>query len=79
MRVVRSLLAVGVRARVRADGSLGSRIRDAHRDHVAHVAVLGDQEIADETLAENGSGIGISAFIAAVTEEIATRARDRSL
>ena len=40
---------------------------------------LGDQEIADETLAVNGSGIGISAFIAAVTEEIATRARDRSL
>lgn len=71
---LRRLRAAAVRARVSADGSLGSRIRGAHRDRVAYIAVLGDAEIADDALSVNGAAIGVEPFIAAVTAEIATRA-----
>ena len=76
--ILRRLESAGVRARVRADGSLGSRIREAHRDRVAYIAVLGDQEIADRTLAVNGSGVDVDVFLSAVQDEIATRALHRA-
>lgn len=75
--VLRRLERAGVRARVRADGSLGSRVRNAHRDRAAYIAVIGDQEVADDGLAVNGIGVQLDAFIAALKEEIATRALDR--
>jgi threonyl-tRNA synthetase len=55
-----------VRARVRADGSLGSRVRNAHRDRAAYIAVIGDQEVADDGLAVNGVGVQLDALIAAL-------------
>ncbi|MFB7252237.1 hypothetical protein [Microbacterium sp. NPDC056234] len=51
----------------------------AHRGRVAYIAVLGDQEIADGTLAVNGSGVDVEAFLSALKHEIAARALDRAL
>lgn len=72
---------VGVRATVAARETLGYRIREAETLKVPYMAVVGEREAADGTVAVRKRGAGKkqevmarSDFAAVVTEEIRTRA-----
>jgi len=47
----RRCVAAGLRAEVRSEGSLALRVREAARRRVPYVAIIGDREVADGTVA----------------------------
>jgi threonyl-tRNA synthetase len=49
--IARSAVERGLRARVRAEGSLGARVRDAARARIPYAAVVGSREAADGAVA----------------------------
>ena len=79
------LKAAGVRAVVRDRESLNYRIREAELRKVPYMAVIGEREAADGTVAVRRRGAGRKqeilergAFVTRLCEEIATRALDGS-
>lgn len=77
------LVAAGVRASVHDKETLGYRIRDAETFKVPYMAVVGEREAADGTVAVRKRGEGKKQdvmsrddFVAMLVEEIATRALD---
>jgi threonyl-tRNA synthetase len=79
----RSLKAHGVRAAVHDRESLGYRIRDAEMRKVPYMAVMGEREVAEGTVAVRKRGAGRKqevlerpVFLDRVLEEIRTRSAD---
>jgi threonyl-tRNA synthetase len=69
------LLANGIRARVLADGTLGARIRQARHHRDAYLAVLGDAELAQETVQVNREQVKMAEFVDRVGADIRSRAK----
>ncbi|MFE6733249.1 threonine--tRNA ligase [Microbacterium sp. NPDC057650] len=67
--------ATGIRVRVLDRGSLGSRIARAHALAAPYIAVLGDREAADGTLSVDARAVPVAELIAAIREDIESRAQ----
>jgi threonyl-tRNA synthetase len=65
----------GVRVEVDAEGPLGGRLRSARERRVPHVAVVGDAELADGTLAVEGRPVPVAQFHADLLDRISRRSR----
>jgi threonyl-tRNA synthetase len=79
------LAARGIRARVLADGTLGNRIRRSRQQRDSYLAILGDAEIAADSisLVERGAGgnmvLPAERFAELLAEEIRARSRESLL
>jgi threonyl-tRNA synthetase len=69
------LLANGIRARVLAEGTLGSRIRQARRHRDSYVAVLGDAELAQGSVQVNREQVKLAEFVDRVAAEVRDRVK----
>ena len=67
------LLAKGIRARVLAEGTLGARIRQARHHRDAYLAVLGDAELAQDTVQVNRERVKIEEFVDRVVADVRNR------
>ncbi|GAA0287599.1 threonine--tRNA ligase [Kineococcus aurantiacus] len=65
----------GLRVQVDADGPLNRRLREARAQRVAHVAVVGDAEVADGSVAVGGRNVPVGRFHRELLDEVARRAR----
>ncbi|HKE74135.1 MAG TPA: His/Gly/Thr/Pro-type tRNA ligase C-terminal domain-containing protein, partial [Acidimicrobiales bacterium] len=79
--VVERLRALGLRAGAAdADEPLGARIRKAKLEKIPHVVVVGDDDVANETVGDNPRGgdvergVTVDAFVERVQAEIADHA-----
>jgi threonyl-tRNA synthetase len=80
-KVVERLRALGLRAGAAdADEPLGARIRKAKLEKIPHVVVVGDDDVANETVGDNPRGgevergVPVDAFVERVQAEIAAHA-----
>ncbi|MFT4137093.1 threonine--tRNA ligase [Microbacterium sp.] len=69
----------GIRARLRDRGTLGARIRQAHEDRSAYVAVIGPAEADAGTVAIGNVQLAVADAVAAISAEIAARSLVRAL
>ena len=82
-KLVSRMRAAGVRVEL-VDGhagALGARIRKAKTDKVPYVLVVGDDDVAHDTVGVNARGndapergVAVDDFVARITNEVATRA-----
>ncbi len=82
-QLAKRLLAAGVRATADLGSDrMNAKIRDAQLLKVPYMLVVGDQEVADETVAlrrrdgKRQNAMPVAEFIALVTDRIATRSAD---
>jgi len=79
------LAAAGIRAAVGPRGSLPARVREAHEHRDAYVAVLGDAEVTDGTVAVSVPGLRTrevlprAELVERLRQEIAGRRRERTV
>jgi threonyl-tRNA synthetase len=77
--VAAEMVADGLRAEVRADGSLGARIRRAAERRIPHVAVVGGRELADRSVvlrAHDAGALPLHEAIRVVREDCESPLRD---
>jgi threonyl-tRNA synthetase len=72
------LLAKGIRARVLAEGTLGARIRQARHHRDAYLAVLGDAELAQDTVQVNREQVKVEEFVDRVAADVRNRVKSPS-
>lgn len=75
----KQLQAAGLRIKVRSEGTLGNRIREARNHRDCYIAVLGDAEIAAGTVnivssVDKGT-LTIEDFVSRISAEIRNRSR----
>jgi len=82
-QLAKRLLAAGVRATADLGSDrMNAKIRDAQLLKVPYMLVVGDQEVADETVAlrrrdgKRQNAMPVADFIALVTDRIATRSAE---
>ncbi|MDR6867830.1 threonyl-tRNA synthetase [Microbacterium resistens] len=75
-RIQRRFADAGIRARLEDRGSLGARIRRVRDARIARVAVIGDRELAEDTVSIDDRAVPVEALIARIQDEIRTRARE---
>jgi threonyl-tRNA synthetase len=83
--LVTRLAGAGIRAELSARGSLSVRIKEAHHRRAAYVAVMGDDEVADDAVTVSAPGsparsfLPVSELVERLAAEIAARRRDRTV
>ncbi|HEV3380068.1 MAG TPA: threonine--tRNA ligase [Trebonia sp.] len=64
-QLVDDMIAAGLRARLETAGSLGARVRSSHRRRDHLIAVVGDAEVADESVQVTDVGAGFRGAVKA--------------